>query len=319
MSRGFSVEKVLVTGAGGFVGRHLLEALSRHYPGRKIVGTGLGPQGGSPLVPLDVTDFAAVRRLIGDIRPDICIHLAAVASVDLAFEQVRAVWDVNLGGTLNLAEAVLEFAPACRLVFASSGEIYGLSLADGAPAGEQTVLSPANPYATAKAAADLALGEMALRGLRVIRLRLFNHTGPGQTEQYVVPHFAAQVARIAEGLQDPVIYTGPLDRWRDFLDVRDVVDAYIAAAQAPEDGYYVNICSGIARRVGDILDEMMEIAQVHAKVIERVSGGRRTDVRSTVGSPQRAALLLGWRPHIAWDKTLRSLLAHWRTCAATSR
>ncbi len=319
MNRGFPVERVLVTGAGGFVGGYLLEALSRHYPGRRIVGTSLGPESGSPLVPLDVTDAAAVRRLIGDIRPDLCIHLAAMASVDLSFQRARAAWDVNLGGTLNVAEAVLEFAPTCRLVFASSGEVYGLSFADGEPASEQTILSPANPYATAKAAADLALGEMALRGLRVIRLRLFNHTGPGQTEQYVLPRFAAQVARIAEGLQEPVIYTGALDRWRDFLDVRDVVNAYIAGAQAPEDGFHVNICSGIPRRVGDILDELMEVARVSAQVVQRVSEVRRTDMRCAVGSPQRAAVLLDWRPRIAWEETLSSLLTHWRQKAAHSR
>jgi GDP-4-dehydro-6-deoxy-D-mannose reductase len=154
---------------------------------------------------------------------------------------------------------------------------------------------------------------------RVIRLRLFNHTGPGQTEQYVLPRFAAQVARIAGGLQAPIIHTGALDRWRDFLDVRDVVDAYLAAMRAPEDGFCVNICSGIARRVGDILIELMEVAQVQAQVIERASQVRRTDVRSAVGSPQRAAMLLDWRPRIAWDETLRSLLTHWRQHAVRSR
>lgn len=319
MNQDSPVDKVLVTGAGGFVGRYLLAALSTHYPGRRIVGTGLGAEGESPLVPLDITDAAAVRRLIGDVQPDVCIHLAAVASVDLSFQQARAVWDVNLDGTLNVAEAILELAPACRLVFASSGEVYGLSFADGEPASEQTLLAPANPYATAKAAADLALGEMALRGLRVIRLRLFNHTGPGQTEQYVLPRFAAQVARIAEGLQEPVIHTGALDRWRDFLDVRDVVDAYIAAVQAPEEGFQVNVCSGVARRVGDILDELMTLAQVSAQVVQRVSEVRRTDMRCAVGSPQRAAVLLGWRPRIAWEETLSTLLTHWRQNVARSR
>jgi GDP-4-dehydro-6-deoxy-D-mannose reductase len=313
------VETILVTGANGFVGGYLLEALSRHYPGRRIVGTGLGPQGEGPIVHLDITDAEAVRRLIGRLRPDICVHLAAVASVDQSFQQARTVWDVNLCGTLNVAEAVCDIVPACRLIFASSGEVYGLSFANGEPVDEQTVLAPANPYATAKAAADLALGEMALRGLRVIRLRLFNHTGPGQTEQYVLPRFAAQVARIAEGLQEPIIHTGALDRWRDFLDVRDVVEAYLAAMRAAEDGFCVNICSGIARRVGDILIELMEVVQVRAEVIERVSGVRRIDVRSAVGSPQRAAMLLDWRPRIAWTETLRSLLAYWRQQAAGSR
>lgn len=316
MSGAPAVNSILVTGASGFVGKFLLDALAKSYPAGRIVGTGLAPlASGSPLVVLDVTSGEAVRDLIGRLRPDICIHLAAMASVDQSFGQARAVWDVNLGGTLNVAEALRDIVPDCRLIYASSGEIYGLSFQSGEPASEQTVLSPANPYAITKAAADLALGEMALRDLRVVRLRLFNHTGPGQTERYVLPRFAAQVARIAEGVQEPVIHTGALDRWRDFLDVRDVIAGYLAAIRAPDDGFCVNICSGTARRVGDALDELMQLAGVRAEVFEQVSAVRRTDVRTAVGSPALAAELLGWQPRIEWRETLSCLLAHWRSRA----
>lgn len=309
---------ILVTGASGFVGGFLLEALARHYPDSRIVGTGLTPAHGSNLVHLDVTDAKAVRDLVRRLRPDVCIHLAALASVDQSYGQARAVWDINLGGTLNVAEAIRDHVPACRLVHASSGEIYGLSFLNGEPADEGTVLSPANPYAVTKAAADLALGEMALHDLRVVRLRLFNHTGPGQTERFVLPRFAAQVARIAAGVQQPIIHTGALDRWRDFLDVRDVIDAYLAAISCPDDAFAVNVCSGIARRVGDVLHDLMQLAGVSAEVIEQVSELRRTDVRTAVGSPQRAAELLGWRPRIAWQETLSGLLSYWRTCGTNS-
>jgi GDP-4-dehydro-6-deoxy-D-mannose reductase len=310
VSAAAAINTVLVTGASGFVGGHLLSALRDRFPSVAVVGTSLA--GGSRLCSLDVTDAEAVRMLVGRVRPDACVHLAALASVDQSFSAPRAVWEVNLCGTLNVADALLDLVPECRLVHASSGDIYGLSFRDGEPVGEDTPLSPASPYAVTKAAADLALGEMALRGLRVIRLRLFNHTGPGQTERYVVPRFAAQVARIAEGVQEPVIYSGALDRWRDFLDVRDVVDAYLAAVGSPTDGLCVNVCSGVARCVGDILATLIEMAQIKADVIEHVSQARRTDIRTAVGSPLRAAATLGWRPRREWSETLRDLLDYWR-------
>lgn len=310
MSASGGINTVLVTGAHGFVGGHLLRALRDRFPSTSVVGTSLAS--GSDLCQLDVTDAQSVGRLVGRVRPDTCIHLAAHASVDHSFSEPRAVWEVNLHGTLNVANAVLDAVPECRLVYASSGEIYGLSFRNGEPAGEDTPLLPANPYAATKAAADLALGEMALRGLRVMRLRLFNHTGPGQTEQYVLPRFAAQVARIAGGLQDPVIQTGALDRWRDFLDVRDVVEAYLAAVETTAEDLCVNICSGVPRRVGDVLAALMELAQIKAEVVERVSEARRTDIPSSVGSPRKAAEMLDWRPRVPWSETLRALLAYWR-------
>lgn len=307
---------ILVTGASGFVGTHLLKALARAYPASTIVGTGVAPHPGGGIVHLDITDAREVRDLVGRLRPDVCIHLAALASVDQSYREPRAVWDINLGGSLNLGEALLEIVPACRLIHASTAEVYGLSFQSGEAAREDTVLSPANPYATSKAAADLALGEMGLRGLRLIRLRLFNHTGPGQTERYVLPRFAAQVARIAAGMQEPVIETGALDRWRDFLDVRDVVDAYLAAIRVTEDGFCVNICSGVARRVGDVLNTFLEIAGIDAEVREQTSALRETDVRTVLGSAERAEALLGWRPRIEWQDTVASLLSYWRAVAA---
>jgi GDP-4-dehydro-6-deoxy-D-mannose reductase len=302
---------VLVTGAGGFVGLHLLPALSERFPQAAVIGT--NRSGRDNLLALDVTDVGNLRRFVAEFRPDACIHLAAVASVERAFCAPRAALEVNLVGTLNLAEALLELAPECRLVHASSGEIYGLSFREG-PVDEDTALAPANPYAVSKAAADLALGEIALRGLKVVRLRLFNHTGPGQTEAYVLPRFAAQVARIEAGRQQPVIYTGALDRWRDFLDVRDVVAAYLAALAAPvTGGLCVNICSGTSRRIGDALHTLLELARVNAEVVERVSEARSTDVRMSLGSPRRAEQALSWRPQVPWPETLQILLAYWRT------
>ena len=133
------------------------------------------------------------------LRPDACIHLAAVTAVADARRDPDRAWHVNLHGTLNLARAVLADAPDCHLLFASSSEIYGRSFISGRALDETAVLAPMNSYAATKAATDLALGAMANDGLRVMRLRLFNHTGPGQTDAFVVPAFARQIARIASG------------------------------------------------------------------------------------------------------------------------
>ena len=141
-------------------------------------------------------------------------------------------WWANVDGTRALAAALMRHAPECRLLHVSSGEVYGLSFNGGAPLDEGAPLRPANPYAAAKAAADLALGEMALRGLRVVRLRPLNHVGPGQSPRFAVAAFARQIARIEAGAQPPVVRTGALDRARDFLDVRDVCDAYVCGAGA---------------------------------------------------------------------------------------
>ena len=206
--------RVLVTGAEGFVGRHLLRAL---------------PPGTQALTPgFDVTDPAATAAALEHARPDAVIHLAAIAApMDARRDPARA-WAVNLHGTLTLARAILDQAPRALLLFAGTADAYGASFRPGTPLDETAALAPQNTYGATKAAADLALGAMVADGLRLVRARPFNHTGPGQTDAYVVPAFAHQAARIAAGHQPPVMHVGALHPERDFLDVRDVVAAYAA-------------------------------------------------------------------------------------------
>ena len=160
---------------------------------------------------VDVADADAIAGAVRNVRPDACIHLAAVTTVADARRDPDRAWRVNLHGTLNLARAVLADAPDCHLLFASSSEIYGRSFISGRALDETAVLAPMNSYAATKAATDLALGAMVNDGLRVTRLRLFNHTGPGQTDAFVVPAFARQIARIASGQQEPPLRVGGLE------------------------------------------------------------------------------------------------------------
>jgi GDP-4-dehydro-6-deoxy-D-mannose reductase len=167
-------------------------------------------------------------------------------------------------------------------------------------------------YGATKAAADLALGAMAAEGLRAIRARPFNHTGPGQTQAFVIPAFARQVARIAAGQQAPLMQVGALDPERDFLDVRDICRAYAACLGADlAPGTILNLCSGQPRRIGDILQSLLDLAGVRAEIQTEAALLRPADIPRAVGSAAAARHLLGWAPAIPWETTLQDVLADW--------
>ena len=227
MSADFASARVLVTGGDGFVGRYLVRALAAALPAGHaiIVGTHRsGPEGtdGVRRVALDVTNAAEVSSVLAAERPTHVLHLAAIAAIQAARQDVRRTWAVNFSGALNVALAISETVPHCRLLYCGSGAVYGGNGSAERPFAEDAPLDPADAYGASKAAADLMVGQMAKQGLRAIRLRPFNHTGPGQSENFAVPSFAAQIAKIERGEQGPVMQVGSLINRRDFLDVRDV-------------------------------------------------------------------------------------------------
>jgi len=316
--------RILLTGAGGFVGGHLLPALRAAFPGAVLVGatrrSGDGPAwGADELLPLDLDEPAGLADAVARARPDAVLHLAARADVGGSFRDPMGTWRTNLLGTVALAEAVLRAAPAAPFLLASSGEVYGLAFQRGGAVGEEVLPLPANPYAASKAAADLAMGEIALRGLRTIRLRPFTHAGPGQSDGYAIPAFARQLARIGAGLQPPVLRTGALDRWRDFLDVRDVCAAYVAAlgrAESIPPGTVLNICSGTPRRVGEVLETLIRLSGLAVTVEQEAARLRPTDVERVVGDNARARAMLGWSPAIPFESTLAAVLEDWQARTA---
>jgi GDP-4-dehydro-6-deoxy-D-mannose reductase len=277
--------------------------------------TGAYPEAVLLTDPVDLRDGGAVAALVAAAKPDVCIHLAAVATVAAARQDEARAWDVNLHGSLRLAHALLRYARDCQMLFVSSGDVYGGAGLSEGPIDENTPLAPKNLYAATKAAADLALGAMTGQGLAVVRLRPFNHTGPGQSAELVIPAFARQIARIAAGLQAPLLEVGDLDPWRDFLDVRDVCAAYLACIDRREalpPGIILNIGSGRPRRIGDVLAELMTLAGVTAEVHTTSSRVRANDVQRTVANPAQACALLGWTPVVPWSQTLADVLDHWR-------
>jgi GDP-4-dehydro-6-deoxy-D-mannose reductase len=250
-----------------------------------------------------------------DTQPDALVHLAAQSFVPSSFTDPDLTWRINVDGTRTLAAAVMRLTPEALVLFASSAEAYGLTFQRGVPLDEDAAFAPANPYAASKAAGDIALGEMGLRGLKVLRLRLFNHTGAGQSDTFVVSAFAHQIARIEAGLQEPVVRVGALERWRDFLDVRDVCTAYTAALRhgsgiAPATA--INVASSSPKKIGDILQAMVDRSAAAIEIKEDAARLRPTDVISTAGNSGRARRLLGWSPMISWDDTITWVLDDWR-------
>jgi GDP-4-dehydro-6-deoxy-D-mannose reductase len=307
----------LLTGASGFVGRHLLAELRRRFPAARLIAAvtpaALPEHAADSTVAFDLLDHGGMESLIAGLQPDGVVHLAAQASVAASFDDPMASWRVNVLGTLALANAVLRHAPRCRFVFASSAEIYGLSFRSGEKLDELAALQPANPYAASKAACDIGIGEMVLRGLNAIRLRAFNHTGPGQSEAFVVAAFARQIARMEAGQQPPILRVGALDRARDFLDVRDVCAAYATALTGQvQAGEVLNLASGVARPIGDVLDGLLARSELRPRVEEEASRLRPTDLQTVVGDAARASAILGWAPRVPWGETLDSVMADWR-------
>jgi len=301
--------RILVTGAGGFVAAHLLPRLRAAFPAAELVLVGgAGHQ-------IDIADAAAVARLVEAGPPDACIHLAAISGVPAATGDPDLAWRVNLHGTLVLARALHKARADCAFLFVSTAEVYGRSFTAGLPLDEAGLPAPMNTYAATKAAADLALGAMAAGGLHAIRLRPFNHTGPGQGPSFVVPAFARQVARIAAGKQAPRMQVGALDPYRDFLDVRDVCDAYVAClarADRIAPGSIFNLASGTPRRIGDILDALLAQAGVTAEIATGTTLLRRAEIPSASGNAAAARAAFDWQPAIPWERTLADVLAYWR-------
>lgn len=309
---------VLITGATGFVGSYLLDALrqSDKYATAQIVTWGYNPRAHSTdPASVDIRNPAEVESAIEALRPDFVVHLAAQSHVPTSFYNPRLTWDINVMGTLNLLEAVKAHAPDAGVLYISSSEVYGSSFKQGECLTESVMLQPQNPYAASKAAADIMAGEYAAHGMRIIRMRPFNHIGPGQGEQFVASAFASQIARIEAGLQPPTLKVGNLEARRDFLDVRDVVRAYVMALEHLATipcGQVFNICSGSPRPISALLDILLQHSSHSIAFEQDPERLRPSDVPMAAGNSAAIRQHLQWAPTIPLEQTLGELLAAWR-------
>lgn len=290
--------RVLVTGASGFVGRRLLPRL--RGAGHEAVGVDRE---------LDVRDRRALAGTLAAIGPDAVIHLAARSSVADSFATPEDVYRVNYLGTRALLAAVAERAPAARILLVGTADAYTATAPASAPLGESTPLAPRSPYARSKAAAELLGRRAAAAGLDVVCIRAFNHTGPGQSDRFVVASFARQLAAIARGRAEPRLAVGNLDSVRDFLHVDDVVDAYLRLLDAgvPADVYQV--AGSIGHRIGSILERLCAIAGIEPTIEVDPARFRPTDW--LVGDASRLRGATGWAPKIPLDAILREALSDW--------
>jgi GDP-4-dehydro-6-deoxy-D-mannose reductase len=292
-----------VTGGAGFAGAHLLELL----PGA------IAPARDE----LDLLDGTAVRAAVGEAAPDVVWHLAARASVGRSWELPAETIAENVTMTANLLEAVRLEAPQATVVLVSSGEIYGPP--DRLPVDEDAPLRPQNPYAVSKAAVDLLGGQYAdATEVRVVRLRPFNHSGPGQSDDYVIGTLTRQVAAAeAAGESEAVVLTGNPDSARDFSDVRDVVRAYVAAARL-DPGVY-NVASGRAVSVRELIELVRAAARIPVRHEIDPARQRAHDVSEVRGSAERLRTAAGWSPEIPLEQTVADTLDGWREALGAGR
>lgn len=300
--------RALVTGASGFVGTHLVERL--RGAGHTVTAAG-GPHDGGEHLPIDLNDVENLHAAFDLAQPDVVFHLAAQAFVPRALEAPAETYQTNVTGTANLLQALREHKARSqrnvRLLFVSSAEVYGAQPQSAMPIRESCAPNPANPYAASKAAAEaLVLGEARSFGVDAVITRAFNHIGPGQNERFAVPSFAAQLAAIAAG-GEPVMFVGNLEAKRDFLDVRDVVDAYAALAERGTAGEIYNVCSGTAASMREILAELIRIAHVPVEVRDDPARMRPADVPVMYGDNAKLRAQTGWEPKIALRATLQDV------------
>jgi GDP-4-dehydro-6-deoxy-D-mannose reductase len=300
--------RVLVTGASGFVGRHVLDALTR--AGHSVVAAG-GPHDREPFAPLDLGNAELVGRAVATSEPDAIVHLAGQSFVPQSLADPLGTLAVNATGTAHLLEAVRKqrdrTQTPIRVLVVSSAEVYGIHAPAAMPLAEDAELRPGNPYAASKIAAETyAHAWTRAYGLDVVVARPFNHIGAGQDARFAVSSFARQLAQIAAG-GEAVMHVGNLDAQRDFLDVRDVASAYVLLLANARGGEVYNICSGRAVAIREVLRQLITIARVPVEVRDDPERMRPSDLPVLSGDARKLRAATGWEPAFSLASSLRDV------------
>ncbi len=311
--------RAFITGIGGFAGSHLAEFLLNNtdWEVSGLIRTSPGNvahlQDKIRLVRGDLKDYGSVESALAQIRPDYIFHLAAMAFVPDSWRDPWGVFENNVRGELNILQAMVNLKLDARLLVVGSNEEYGLVREEDLPVDEETPLRPHTPYGVSKVAQDfLGLQYHLSHGLYVVRVRPFNHTGPRQRPDFVVPAFARQLAEVEAGLRPPVIKVGNLSPKRDFTDVRDTVRAYYLALTRGRPGEVYNVGSGKAYAIREVLDMLLEICQVKVRVEQDPALTRPSDIPVTLCDASRLRRDTGWEPVIPLRKTLEDVMEYWR-------
>jgi GDP-4-dehydro-6-deoxy-D-mannose reductase len=314
--------RVLITGITGFAGSHLADYILNNKPDVEVFGTVRWRsrmenvqhlQGKIELCEADLKDIVSLQSCLAHVKPDRIFHLAAQSFVPTSWKCPAETFAINAIGQVNLFEAVRSLNLSPRIQVAGSSEEYGQVNSDEVPMKETNPLRPLSPYAVSKVAQDF-LGYQYHRsyGLRVVRTRGFNHTGPRRGEVFVTSSFAKQIAEIEARKKEPIIHVGNLEAKRDFTDVRDMVEAYWLSLEKGEDGDVYNIGSGVARSMKEVLETLLSLSKVRVRVEVDPKRLRPSDVPILLSDSNKFMKLTGWKPKIPFVQTLSDLLDHWR-------
>jgi GDP-4-dehydro-6-deoxy-D-mannose reductase len=295
--------RAFVTGGDGFAGRWLIKHLNEC--GDRVSAP--------PYHEMDVTNLTAVRRRLAMVSPDVVYHLAAFTHVGRSWDEPDEVFRVNSIGTLNVLEASRSLERPPRVVVVSSAEVYGRVLEEDLPLREEAPMRPMTPYAVSKVACEfLAIQAHLGYGLDTVRVRPFNHVGPGQSPEFAVSALAKRVVE-CEKSGSTKIAVGNLTPRRDFTDVRDVARAYRLIAQHGEPNAVYNICSGRDLAIGELAERLIALSKADLELEVDPALQRAADTPVLRGDPTRLMQTTGWKPEIDLDETLRSVLDYWRT------
>jgi len=308
------MKRALITGAAGFVAKHLIKELEDN--GYEVIKT--DRMGSGDMVKMNILDQEEVLSVLNIYKPSAIFHLAAFAFVPTSFKVPGMVDAVNHGGTRHILEAVGALGIDCTVQVACSSEEYGLVLENEVPIKETNPLRPLSQYAVSKVAADFTCYQyFRSYGIKTIRTRAFNHTGPGRGEQYMTSTFAKQIAEIEAGFNpNKIIQVGDLTSIRDFTDVRDTVRAYRLLVEKGEPGEVYNIATGEGHTAQEVLDTLISLANPEAmkdlQIVQDPARMRPSDVKILIGDCSRLKAATGWEPSYKFKQTMSDLLDYWR-------
>ena len=309
------MKKIIVTGASGFVGKHLIKFLSSKD--LDLYGTYLNTQDEelaklAKLIRVDLNNPKEVDDLILKTGPDLIFHLAASTSPRESFKDPKSTFENNINSEINILESVKNRNLKTRIIIISSAEVYGIVGQKDLPIDENTPLNPSNPYAVSKIAQDfLALQYFNSYKLNIVRLRPFNHIGPGQSDNFVVSAFAKKIAMVEKGKINKIT-VGNLESKRDFTDVKDIVRAYYLASEKSESGEVYNLGSGKSHPISEILKMLTSYSKAHIEVEQDKSLFMPIDNPDFVCNFSKFEKITGWKPEIPLEQTLRETLDYWR-------
>lgn len=317
--------RTLITGIAGFTGIHLAEyLLSKERDGDNIDLYGIDivrdvNKDAQPVLDkakvlnCDILDEKEMKKTVEEIKPDRIFHLAGLTFDPNSHQSPEKFYITNVFGTINLLEAVRQLRINPLIHIACSSAEYGLILENENPIRETNPFRPISPYGISKLAQDM-VGYQYYKnyGLRIIRTRAFNITGPGEKENFVCSNFARQITLIEKGKQEPTIYVGNLEAKRDFIDVRNVVKAYWLALDKGISGEVYNLCSGKAHSIGEMLNILLQMAKKDIVVKQEPKRMRPSDIPLQVGSFEKFHKQTGWMPTISLVQILKDLLNYWR-------